>query len=193
MRVLDGQGNELDQSLPLCEALRGEFMIDLGHAAIRPDGRAFSDYMKALQVEQAELTAERAHLDALHTTAVRRSAVRDLTARLGFGAFLYAQLGVIVYLTYDIGWDIMEPTTYLMGLFNAVLSYGVFLITHRDFSFEYHLERMLARAQARHAERLGYDPLRRDYVQRRLERLEHLLRLYDKRASATASLVGSGL
>ena len=181
VRVLDNAGAEMDQSLPLSEALQqGAFTIDLGHTAIAPDGRAFTDYLRSLKVEQGELRAERDVLDGLEALANRRSERRNLAARLGFGAFLYGQLGVIVYLTYDIGWDIMEPTTYLLGLASAILGYTVYLYTHQDFSFAIHMEGVLERLRQRHLVRLGYDAQRRVYVHDRLERLERLLRLYEK-------------
>jgi hypothetical protein len=180
VRVVDDQGYEVDHSLPLSEALKTPFTIDLGDAAIQPDGRAFVAYLQALRVEQGELRSERDYLDTLEELARRRTAWRGLAARLGFGSFLLAQLGATVYLTYDIGWDIMEPTTYLIGLGNAILGYGVYLYTRRDFSFAVHMEAVLDRWHRRHLSRIGFDPLRRDYVRQRLERLERLLLLYDK-------------
>ena len=187
VRVVDGGGHELDQSLPLCEVLRAPFVVDLGDGtAFQPDGRAFTEYMKALAVELEELRTERQYLETLLGVAARQAQWRDTATRLGVGGALLAELGVIVYLTYEIGWDIMEPTTYLIGLANATAGLLIYNMTRQEFAYSVHLEGVLERWRRRHLRRLGYDAERHAYVTQRLERLERLLKLYEKRGSEAA-------
>lgn len=54
------------------------------------------------------------------------------------GAGLVAQLSGVVYLTYDLGWDLMEPTTYLMGLAVSVASYGIYIYSKAEYEYGRH-------------------------------------------------------
>ena len=60
------------------------------------------------------------------------------------GGLLVAQLGGVIYLTYELGWDLMEPTTYLMGLAVTVASSGLYNLTKKDYEYGIHFERCVS-------------------------------------------------
>ena len=60
------------------------------------------------------------------------------------GGLLVAQLGGVIYLTYELGWDLMDPTTYLMGLAVTVASSGLYNLTKKDYEYGIHFERCVS-------------------------------------------------
>lgn len=49
--------------------------------------------------------------------------------------YLIAQLSVIVYLTYEMGWDLMEPVSYLVTLATAILAFGYACIRKHEYTY----------------------------------------------------------
>ena len=50
---------------------------------------------------------------------------------------LVTQLFLFIRLTYvELSWDVMEPISYFVGVFNAILVYLYFMVYNRDFSFD---------------------------------------------------------
>ncbi|ORZ40640.1 hypothetical protein BCR44DRAFT_1481755 [Catenaria anguillulae PL171] len=53
----------------------------------------------------------------------------------GGTAFLWAELTTIIYLTNELGWDLMEPTSYLLGLTTVTLGSAFFTFIGREFTY----------------------------------------------------------
>ena len=82
---------------------------------------------------EAELEAVKVDVDAAAARASRRSNA------IVFGGLLTlcAQLAMFMRLTYvELSWDVMEPISYFVGVFNAILLYVYFMVNKRDFSFD---------------------------------------------------------
>lgn len=84
-----------------------------------------------VEVEQ-ELAAMKLEIDAAAARAKRRSKFIVFAGLLT----LCAQLATFMRLTYvELSWDVMEPISYFVGVFNAILMYTYFMVNNRDFSF----------------------------------------------------------
>lgn len=58
------------------------------------------------------------------------------------GVYLFGQLTLMVWFTYDVGWDIMEPVSYLIGLATTILAAGFYLFVKREYTW-YQTEKTL--------------------------------------------------
>jgi len=69
-------------------------------------------------------------------------------ARLGFGG-LIGWWGAVYYLTFqtDLGWDVMEPVTYLVGLSGLIGGYLWFLFHNREVSYKSAMHFTVSRRQ----------------------------------------------
>jgi hypothetical protein len=88
---------------------------------------------KTLTELEMELATLKIQVDAAAARARRRSNV------IVFGGLLAlcAQLAMFMRLTYvELSWDVMEPISYFVGVFNAILVYIYFMVNKRDFSFD---------------------------------------------------------
>ena len=88
---------------------------------------------------EADLAAQEAEVSAAAAKARWRSNVV-----VGSGlALMCTQLVVFMRLTYvELSWDVMEPISYFVGVFNAILVYIYFMVYQRDFSFNDWTSRM---------------------------------------------------
>ena len=85
----------------------------------------------------AELEAEFAAIKTDVDAAAARAARRSNAIVFGGLVVLCAQLATFVRLTYvELSWDVMEPISYFVGVFNAILVYVYFMVNKRDFSFD---------------------------------------------------------
>lgn len=91
-----------------------------------------------LEVEN-ELAAMKVEIDAAAARATLRS---NFIVFAGL-CMLCAQLATFMRLTYvELSWDVMEPVSYFVGVFNAILMYTYFMVNQRDFSFNDWSQRM---------------------------------------------------
>ena len=74
------------------------------------------------------------------------------------GTIQAAQIGAIIYLTYDIGWDIMEPSTYLLGLAYSAWVMLVHNLTTKEFAFPVHVEAVIEKYRSRVYEKNKFSP-----------------------------------
>ncbi|KAF2164727.1 hypothetical protein M409DRAFT_67824 [Zasmidium cellare ATCC 36951] len=79
-------------------------------------------------------------------------------ARLGFGALL-GWWGLVYYLTFrtDLGWDVMEPVTYLVGLSGLIGGYMWFLYHNREVSYRSAMNFTVSRRQDQLYKSKGFD------------------------------------
>ncbi|CAK3880017.1 related to COQ2-para-hydroxybenzoate--polyprenyltransferase [Lecanosticta acicola] len=71
-----------------------------------------------------------------------------MVARMGFAGLL-SWWGVVYYLTFrtDLGWDVMEPVTYLVGLSGLIGGYMWFLYHNREVSYRSAMHYTVSRRQ----------------------------------------------
>ena len=93
--------------------------------------------------ELVSLEADLAAQEAEVTAAAERARWRSNVV-VGSGlALMCTQLVVFMRLTYvELSWDVMEPISYFVGAFNAILVYIYFMVYQRDFSFNDWTSRM---------------------------------------------------
>ena len=93
--------------------------------------------------ELVSLEADLAAQEAEVTAAAERARWRSNVV-VGSGlALMCTQLVVFMRLTYvELSWDVMEPISYFVGVFNAILVYIYFMVYKRDFSFNDWTSRM---------------------------------------------------
>ncbi|KAK0248271.1 hypothetical protein B0A54_07906 [Friedmanniomyces endolithicus] len=78
-------------------------------------------------------------------------------AQTGFGALL-GWWGAVYYLTFqtDLGWDVMEPVTYLVGLSGLIGGYTWFLYHNREVSYRSAMNFTVSRRQSQLYEKAGF-------------------------------------
>ena len=117
----------------------------------------------------AELESEMAAIQVDVDAAAARAARRSNAIVFGGLVLLCAQLATFVRLTYvELSWDVMEPISYFVGVFNAILLYVYFMVNQRDFSFDDWSKRMRAHFRRRNIERARVDAARYAALARRL-------------------------
>ncbi|KAG6026668.1 hypothetical protein E4U41_001215 [Claviceps citrina] len=86
-------------------------------------------------------------------------------ARGGFAA-LAGWWGTVYYVTFhtEMGWDLVEPVTYLAGLATIMGGYLWFLFISRDLSYKAALNITVSRRQSALYQERGFDPQRWDQV-----------------------------
>ncbi|KAK6435382.1 hypothetical protein LTR95_008434 [Oleoguttula sp. CCFEE 5521] len=81
--------------------------------------------------------------------------------RVAQGGFagLIGWWGVVYYLTFktDLGWDVMEPVTYLVGLSGLIGGYMWFLYHNREVSYRSAMNFTVSRRQSQLYEQKGFD------------------------------------
>ena len=108
----------------------------------------------------------------LRKTAKRISALADLkrecdqlahraARRVAQGGFLglVGWWGLVYYLTFktDLGWDVMEPVTYLVGLTGLIGGYLWFLYHNREVSYKSAMNVTISRRQSQLYEKKGFN------------------------------------
>lgn len=145
------------------DAARGrEFAIEIsGHdAEMRVGVPSFNDrthYMRVrlrrMSHKIEELSKIKHECDMLAHRGVHR------IAKAGF-VVLSGWWGAVYFLTFhtDLGWDLMEPVTYLAGLSTMMGGYLWFLFISRDLSYQAALKITVSRRQNILYQERGFDP-----------------------------------
>ena len=121
----------------------------------------------------AELESEMAAIQVDVDAAAARAARRSNAIVFGGLVLLCAQLATFVRLTcVELSWDVMEPISYFVGVFNAILLYVYFMVNQRDFSFDDWSKRMRAHFRRQNIERARVDAARYAALARRLGKKE---------------------
>jgi len=122
----------------------------------------------------AEMDAMRAEAEALATQVeeATRRAKRRSQVIVGSGLLmLCTQFALFLRLTYvEFSWDVMEPISYFVGAFNAILIYAYFMVNQSDFSFDDWSTRMARFFSKNEARRRGIDYERYNAIARRLRK-----------------------
>lgn len=134
------------------DAARGrEFAIGItGHdTELRVGVPSFNDrthYMRVRLRRMSQRIGDLAKIKDDCDALAHRAAHR--IAKAGFGA-LSAWWGAVYFLTFhtDLGWDMMEPVTYLAGLTTIMGGYLYFLFISKDLSYRAALNMTITRRQ----------------------------------------------
>ncbi|KAK8086162.1 hypothetical protein PG994_001136 [Apiospora phragmitis] len=145
------------------DAARGrEFAIGItGHdTELRVGVPSFNDrthYMRVRLRRMSQRIGDLAKIKDDCDMLAHRAAHR--LAKAGFGA-LSAWWGAVYFLTFhtDLGWDMMEPVTYLAGLTTIMGGYLYFLFISKDLSYRAALNMTITRRQNTLYEARGFDP-----------------------------------
>uniref|UniRef100_A0A0G4F6E4 Calcium uniporter protein C-terminal domain-containing protein n=1 Tax=Chromera velia CCMP2878 TaxID=1169474 RepID=A0A0G4F6E4_9ALVE len=122
--------------------------------------------LRSLLREEKSLSAQRAQL----TEASRKGITFWAWTFVGVSA---TQFFIIAYGTYYIySWDIMEPISYLMGVFDALCAWVFFTCTKRDFSAEGHRQHYIETRRERLARKMGYSSNAHELLQKKIAALE---------------------
>ncbi|GHJ88702.1 hypothetical protein NliqN6_5104 [Naganishia liquefaciens] len=81
--------------------------------------------------EIAQLTQKKKDLDKAAHKGARRIAVGGLLGLVGYWGVVFK----LTFFTPNVGWDVMEPVTYLSGLSTLICSYLFFLYHNREVSY----------------------------------------------------------
>jgi hypothetical protein len=144
------------------DAARGkEFAIEIEGAPreIRVGVPSFSDRTYYLRLRLRKKATEIAQMADIKTECddiAHRAAKRVAMAG---GAGLIAWWGLVYELTFrtDLGWDVMEPVTYLVGLSTLIGGYGWFLLHNRQVSYRSAMNFTISRRQSQLYEKKGFD------------------------------------
>lgn len=144
------------------DAARGkEFAVDIegASAPIYVGVPSFSDrtyYLRMRLRKTAARIGDLADIKKECDNLAQKSAKR--VAQSGFGA-LISWWGAVYYLTFktDLGWDVMEPVTYLVGLSGLIGGYMWFLYHNREVSYRSAMNFTVSRRQSKLYELKGFN------------------------------------
>ncbi|KAI8989238.1 hypothetical protein BD414DRAFT_330327 [Trametes punicea] len=106
------------------------------HTEIPVEVPSFEDRTRFLRRRLAVVEKELAHMEELKKQCDEEAHRGARRMALGGFGILVMYWGVVARLTFwDLGWDIMEPITYLSGLSTVILGYMWFLLRGREVSY----------------------------------------------------------
>ncbi|KAL8885325.1 MAG: hypothetical protein Q9215_006804 [Flavoplaca cf. flavocitrina] len=144
------------------DAARGkEFAVEIEGAPeqIRVGVPSFNDRTHYLRHRLRKTSRKISDMAAIKTecdVAAHRGAQR---VAIGGAATLLGYWGVVYWLTFrtDMGWDTMEPVTYLVGLSTLICGYLWFLYHNREVSYRAALNLTISRQQTKLYQSKGFD------------------------------------
>ncbi|KAJ3349454.1 hypothetical protein GGF32_005614 [Allomyces javanicus] len=144
-------------SIPVAQLVRGAYVLWIDDVPHVFDARAALQKLRAVRADVEGKAAAVARVQGAVEDVEKRVRGRLDTLVYGGAVGLCTELAGIVYLTYELGWDLMEPTSYLLGLGTVIIGATYFAVLRREYTYEAasnHLESLL---QRRHARRAGLD------------------------------------
>ncbi|XXG97274.1 hypothetical protein Hte_003570 [Hypoxylon texense] len=144
------------------DAARGrEFAIEItGHGAeMRVGVPSFNDRTHYMRVRLRRMSHKIDELSKIkHECDMLAHRGAHRVAKAGFVA-LTGWWGAVYFLTFhtDLGWDLMEPITYLAGLTTIMVGYLYFLFVNRDLSYQAALKITVSRRQNILYQARGFD------------------------------------
>ncbi|KNE71699.1 hypothetical protein AMAG_16251 [Allomyces macrogynus ATCC 38327] len=144
-------------SIPVAQLVRGAYVLWIDDVPHVFDARAALQKLRTVRADVEGKAAAVARVQGTVEDVERRVRGRLNTLMYGGAVGLCTELAGIVYLTYELGWDLMEPTSYLLGLGTVIIGATYFAVLRREYTYEAasnHLESLL---QRRHARRAGLD------------------------------------
>jgi len=161
METEDGQEKEVkvQEIKNLAEVLRGnsKLLLKLNGELCPIDLTPIQERLKTNEILKVEVEKFIKQMKEKQVKLEKQFGRRDFAFKLSFAIYLSVQLGVVVHLTYDIGWDIMEPVTYLLGLGASIIYYGIFLMTRMEFRYDSHFSSFISRWREKYLVKRGFD------------------------------------
>ena len=144
------------------DAARGkEFAIEIEGAPreIRVGVPSFNDRTYYLRLRLRKKARE---IDAMADIKQECDEIAHRAAKrvaMAGGAGLVAWWALVFELTFntDLGWDVMEPVTYLVGLTTIIGGYGWFLVHNRQVSYRSAMNITISRRQQKLYDEKGFD------------------------------------
>lgn len=130
-----------------------EFVVRIGEDADSAEPRAtihvevpsFADRTRFLRRKLSVVEEELREMEALKRACDREAHQGARRMAVGGLAMLVVYWGAVARLTFwDLGWDIMEPVTYLSGLSMVIMGYLWFLYQGREVSYSSVLQRSVS-------------------------------------------------
>ena len=84
-----------------------------------------------LMEEEAEINGIKAQMETARQAVNRRMAL----LRNGTFVYLNTQLALVIGATYTLGWDMIEPCTYFIGLSTSIVAYAFYLATRTEYTY----------------------------------------------------------
>ncbi|KAF4668311.1 Lactation elevated protein 1 [Perkinsus chesapeaki] len=121
----------------------------------------------------AELKEQRRRLQALEGD-IRELAMKKTNKYAAGGVALFSfEWALVYYGTYFLyGWDVMEPITYLLGLFDVIVTYGFYMFWREDYSPKTFHQVIYSRQERILRHQRGFDPKVKDAVEHEIKMLE---------------------
>lgn len=144
------------------DAARGqEFAVEIEGAPreIRVGVPSFTDRTYYLRMRLRKKSAEIARMADIKRECDDTAENGAKRVAIAGGLCLVAWWVVVYQLTFrtDLGWDVMEPVTYLVGLSTLIGGYGWFLIHNRQVSYRSAMNFTISRRQSKLYEQRGFD------------------------------------
>ncbi|KAJ3373089.1 hypothetical protein GGF31_001076 [Allomyces arbusculus] len=147
------RGSDL-ASIPVAQLVRGAYVLWIDDVPHVFDARAALQKLRAVRADVEGQAAAVARVQGRVEEVEQRVRGRLHTLVYGGAVGLCTELAGIVYLTYELGWDLMEPASYLLGLGTVIIGATYFAVLRREYTYEAasnHLESLLQRRLARRA------------------------------------------
>lgn len=151
------------------DAARGrEFAVEIEGAPreIRVGVPSFGDRTYYLRMRLRKKSREIASMaDVKKECDLGAEAGAQRLAQAGFGGMV-GWGAIVYYLTFmtDLGWDVMEPVTYLVGLAGFIGAYAWFLFNKREASYRAAMNLTISRRQHRLYELKGFNLRKWEYL-----------------------------
>lgn len=157
----------------------GSFIIRIGDRAVQVKVPSFEDRTRRLR---AELYAKTGQIQTMVSLKAKCDAMayRDVRRLSWTGMAVLASWWVsVTYLTFwtELGWDTMEPATYLIGLLSLMCGYGWVLHNNREVSYRAVLNETTSRRQQRLYNHHGLDIDQYQELIQQAKGLRHAIKL----------------
>jgi Mitochondrial calcium uniporter len=100
--------------------------------ALDLDGRRIRSEINATQEALDGVNARLAEMEAVAAGVSREATKQVWRLAVSAGSFMVAQYGLLFYLIYDWGWDVVEPIGALVGATQTASLFAFFIFTHAD-------------------------------------------------------------
>ncbi|KNC97895.1 uncharacterized protein SPPG_06886 [Spizellomyces punctatus DAOM BR117] len=134
-QAVKGDRSCVDQpdQMSLDEFVKGSYHIQIGpRIHLMVDKREMRSQLKETEVRLTKMRAELMGLDEMMSTIEK--GVNKRVAFLKYAGLTYVcgQLGTIVFLTQQLGWDLMEPVSYLVTVATMIFSAVLYVSMRRE-------------------------------------------------------------
>jgi len=138
LKIIDSRNGAtlLHSSTSINAFLSGRTSVSTPNSSIiyKVDQESVADLKRLAIKNLNDATIELSALDLIETRIRNCAQWRLYLARWGLLGYLTTELGVIVFLTYELGWDFLEPVTCLLGYFTTLLGFGYGVLRHQQFT-----------------------------------------------------------